>query len=251
MYFMTKEIITREKFESRRKKWAEDLSSQWTIKKQAIRLLTRADSFNWIHQTNFFGEPSLQTPEDLLIFMDIVYKTSPDVVIELGIGWGGTMLALSTVLANGSKSVIGVDVFIPDDLVDRLREKTNYTSLRFVTGDSVDLWTFDKVLEIIDSKGYERVMVILDSYHTTEHVLKELELYAPLVTKGNFLVICDTIIDDMPPQLRQREWGPDNNPKKAMEMWFKNSRTADNFGLDTFIHNKLLMSCNTYLRRTT
>ena len=85
-------------------------------------------------------------------------------------------------------------------------------------------------------------MVILDSYHTHEHVLKELQLYSPLIGKGYYLVCCDTIIQSIPEQEhRKRAWGPNNNPQTALLQFLKKN---DRFAIDKTIENKLLLSCN-------
>ena len=63
----------------------------------------------------------------------------------------------------------------------------------------------------------QRVMVILDSLHTHDHVLQELEAYSPLVKKGSYVVVLDTVVDDLPKDLYpDRPWGPGDNPKTAV-----------------------------------
>jgi cephalosporin hydroxylase len=95
----------------------------------------------------------------------------------------------------------------------------------------------------------ERVMVILDSSHTHEHVLAELRAYAPLVTVGQFLVVADTFVEDIPPQEhRPRPWGPGDNPATALRAWLSES---EGFEPDDFINAKLLLTASPggYLRR--
>jgi cephalosporin hydroxylase len=95
----------------------------------------------------------------------------------------------------------------------------------------------------------ERVMVVLDSNHTHEHVLAELRLYAPLVTVGQFLVVADTFVEQIPPQKhRPRPWGPGNNPATALRTWLEET---DGFEPDPFVNSKLLLTASPggYLRR--
>jgi cephalosporin hydroxylase len=118
-----------------------------------------------------------------------------------------------------------------------------------IEGSSVDP---DVVTEVHRrAEGIERVMVILDSNHTHEHVLAELEAYAPLVTQGQFLIVADTAIEDIPPQdHRPRPWGPGDNPKTAM--WAYQSRHPE-FAPDAYVNAKLLLTSSPggYLRRRT
>jgi len=91
-------------------------------------------------------------------------------------------------------------------------------------------------------------MILLDSNHTHEHVYRELQLYAPLVEKGYYLICGDTIVEDIPEQdYRDRPWGPGDNPKTALNQFMKET---DRFEVDAEIENKLLFSCNPggYLR---
>ena len=89
------------------------------------------------------------------------------------------------------------------------------------------------------SKG-DKIMVILDSNHTHEHVLKELELYSILVSKAQYLVVMDTVVDDMPDDyFSDRPWGKGDNPKTAVHEFLKSN---DRFEIDDSIHNKLLIT---------
>jgi cephalosporin hydroxylase len=93
------------------------------------------------------------------------------------------------------------------------------------------------------------VMVVLDSDHTHDHVLAELRAYAPLVTVGQFLVVADTFVEDIPPQAhRRRAWGPGNNPATALRAWLDES---SGFEPDPFVNAKLLLTASPggYLRR--
>jgi cephalosporin hydroxylase len=100
----------------------------------------------------------------------------------------------------------------------------------------------------VAAEGCRRVMVILDSDHTHDHVLAELDLYAPLVTEGQFLVVADTVVEDIPAQdHRPRRWGPGDNPSTALDAYL--ART-DRFQRDPFVNAKLLLTASPrgYLR---
>ena len=72
--------------------WADNLSNDDSVKKNALELFIQADRHNWIHQTNWLGEPSLQTPEDLITFQEIIFRTQPDFIVEVGVAWAGSLL---------------------------------------------------------------------------------------------------------------------------------------------------------------
>lgn len=244
-----KKIYSRTEFEEMRKKWASDLANDNPLKQDALDVFIKADRHNWIHQTNWFGEPLLQLPQDMFAIQDIIYKTRPDYIIEIGVAWGGSLLFNATLQeVLGGKLVIGIDIYIPDDLRERLSSYPLLSNrIRLIEGSSLDESTINKVEKIVGNN--EKVMIILDSYHTHDHVLQELKKYSPFCGIGQYLVVCDTIINMIPSQThRPREWGPDNNPKTALDEFLKNNSA---FVIDHEIDQKLLFSCNHsgYLKR--
>lgn len=243
-----KKLFTREEFEAMRLDKAAQMAKDDRLRKDALDVLVRADRYNWIHQTTWMGEPVLQVPQDMFAFQEIIWKTRPDFIIEVGVAWGGSVLFNATVCeAMGHGQVIGVDIFMPDDLLARLGSKGAVSErLHLLTGSSVEEDMAARVREI--TGGSTRTFVILDSHHTKAHVLRELALYSPMVGKDCYLMCGDTIIDLIPEQVhRAREWGPGNNPMNALDEFL--ART-DRFVIDEYFDNKLLFSCNPrgYLR---
>jgi len=116
-----------------------------------------------------------------------------------------------------------------------------------VEGSSVDKNVMDKVHEL--AAGHKSVMVFMDSNHTHEHVIGELNAYAHLVTVGSYCVVLDTFVEDMPPRyFPDRPWDKGNSPKTAVHEYL---RTHPEFEIDKSIDNKLLISVapDGYLRR--
>jgi len=141
----------------------------------------------------------------------------------------------------GGEKVIGVDIFIPEDLRQRLMSHSKMSErIVLLEGSSIEQSTMEEIKSII--KGCRETLIFLDSNHTHEHVLQELRMYSPLVGKGYYLICGDTIIADMPIQEhRQRNWDPDNNPKTALQVFLgENNR----FEVDRSLEDKLLLSCN-------
>lgn len=242
-------MLSRNEFEALRIKSAEQMDADRQLKRDALNILSRADYYRWIHQTTWFGEPVLQLPQDMFALQEIIFKTRPQFIVELGVAWGGSVLFYSTLMSLlGGKKIIGIDIYIPDDLKERIFGFGELSKrIELLDGSSIKQTTVTRVKEVIG--GSKDVMVILDSNHSHTHVLKELELYSPLVGVGQYLVCSDTVVEDLPIQThRPRPWGPGNNPKTALNEFMKN--TSD-FELDKCIENKLLLTCQPggYLKR--
>jgi cephalosporin hydroxylase len=242
-------VYTREEFEELRLKSAAEMAANAALHDKALEVLVEADHYNWIHQANWFGEPCLQLPQDLFALQEIIFETRPRFIIESGVAWGGSLLFYSTLMqVLGGERIIGVDVFIPPDLKQRLRTFGSLSDrISLIEGSSVDQATIDQVKSLVgDARD---ILVILDSDHTHEHVLNELKAYSEFVGKGHYLVVSDTVVEDIPSQAhRPRSWGPGNNPQTALWEFLKDS---DKFSIAKSVENKLLFTCNPrgYLQR--
>lgn len=237
-----KKIYTRQEFESLRRKYASTMARDSKLRKDALKVFTQSDRYYWIHQANWLGEPILNLPQDMFALQEIIFKTRPIFIIELGVAWGGSLLFYSMLMgAIGGKRIIGVDTYIPDSLKKRLASHGKLSKrLILINGSSTEYNTLAKIKSIVGN--CRKVMIVLDSYHTHEHALQELRMYSPLVGKGFYLICGDTIIEDIPEQKhRPRPWGPGNNPKTALEQFLKEN---NRFEPDKAIENKLLFTCN-------
>ena len=241
-------MYTREQFEQLRLESALKMALDQPLAHDAGDVLVRADRYHWIHQTTWFGEPTLQLPQDLFAFQEIIYRTRPKFIIESGVAWGGSLLMYATLLQTfGAGHIIGIDIYIPDDLRQRLcAHRELFGRMTLIQGSSIDESTFQQVEAMIGNA--KEVMVHLDSAHSHDHVLKELRLYSEFVGKGHYLICGDTITEYIPAQThRPRPWGPGNNPKTALDVFLTEN---DRFEIDHSIDNKLLFTCNPggYLR---
>ena len=238
-----KTIITKDQFLKLNERAAHEMSLDQKLQSKALEVLIEADHHRWIHQTTWFGEPLLNLPQDMFAIQEIVWRTRPDFIIEVGVAWGGGMLFEATLLEIlGGQKVIGVDIFIPPDLRQRLSNHGRLSErLVLIEGSSTSPDTLSQVKALV--KGFHKVLVILDSYHTHEHVLNELRSYAPLVQKGQYLICGDTVVEHIPPQLHHRvlPWGPGNNPATAVKEFLSES---DRFVVDAQIDQRLLFSCH-------
>lgn len=242
-------LLTRSDFEELRLEQSARMASDQALQADALSLLARADRYHWVHQTNWFGEPILNLPQDMFALQEIMFRTRPDFVLEIGAAWGGSLLFYSTIMeALGGKGVVAVDIYIPPDLRQRIGRFGRISErIQWVEGSSIEPATLSRVRELVGDDS--NVMVILDSDHSHEHVLAELRSYAPFVRAGQYIVVSDTVLERIPEQShRPRNWGPGNNPMTALKAFLAED---DRFERDQTLEAKLLFTCNPggYLRR--
>ncbi len=209
--------------------------------KQASRdFFLKSCEYRYSYNFSWLGVAIIQYPQDLVATQEIIWRTKPDVIIETGIAHGGSLVFYASMLEllGGSGRVIGVDIDIRAHNRAVIERHPMMKRITMIEGSSIDEATVSRVRDL--ARGAKRVMVALDSNHTHDHVLRELQLYSPLVTKGNYLIVFDTVVDDMPTSLLgNRPWGPGNNPKTAVHEFLKTNRR---FRIDKEIESKLLVT---------
>jgi cephalosporin hydroxylase len=238
----SKTVVTKEEFLRINERSAREMSMDQALQRKALEVLAEADRHRWIHQASWFGEPVLNLPQDMFAIQDIIWRTRPEFIVEVGVAWGGGMLFEATLLEIlGGEKVIGIDIFIPPDLRERLAGHGRLSDrLVLIEGSSTAADTLAEVERLL--VGSRKVLVILDSYHTHDHVLSELRAYAPFVGKGQYLVCADTVVERIPAQdHRARPWRPGNNPATAVRQFLGET---DRFAVDAQIDQRLLFSCH-------
>lgn len=205
---------------------------------------------------NFFwlGIPILQAPQDLHAMQEIVWEVKPDLIIETGIAWGGSIIFSASMLLLLEQcgkikkgDVIGIDIDIHPHNKKAILEHPLAEKIVMFEGSSIDRRIIRKVTRI--AKNKKRVLVCLDSDHTHKHVLAELRAYSPLVSVDSYCIVEDTGIEDLPPEeTSDRPWGKGNNPKTAVKQFLKENK---NFKIDKTIDSKLILtgSPDGYLKR--
>jgi len=199
-------------------------------------------SARYLYSYNFtwMGHPIIQFPQDIIAMQEIIWQVKPNLIIETGIAHGGSLIFYASLLEliGGDGQVLGVDIDIREHNRVEIEKHPMFKRIRMIEGSSIDDNTVKKVYDF--AKNKKRVLVVLDSNHTHNHVLKELQLYSKLVTKGSYLIVFDTIVEDMPEDFfPDRPWGQGNNPKTAV---WKFLQTNDRFKVDREIENKLLIT---------
>ncbi len=219
---MKKKIISRKQFFKNSESFKKKMSNDSKVQKLANQLIVHSDKNNWSYQHTWMNEPMLQTPEDIIKIQEIIFKYKPKIIFEIGIAWGGMLLYLDTIKEKANiKKIIGIDIFIPKDLKDRLnRKKSN--SVQIIKSSSIDERLIKKFKKI---KGNKKCLVHLDSNHTEEHVLNELRFYDKILNKNDLIIVGDTVINYIPIQKhRIREWNNKKNPKTALDKFLKENK---------------------------
>jgi cephalosporin hydroxylase len=236
-------------FEERNRERVAAMASDATLGDVTREWFTRASKHEYSYHFQWMGRPIIQFPQDIVAAQEIIWRTRPDLVIETGIAHGGSLVFYASMLEllGGEGRVLGVDIDIRPHNRAAIEAHPMKKRIDMIEGSSVDEAVVACVRET--AARHERVLVVLDSNHTHEHVLRELRLYSPMVTPGSYLLAFDTIIEDMPPDFSaDRPWAPGNNPKTAVSEFLKET---DRFEIDHEIESKLLITVapGGYLRR--
>lgn len=197
----------------------------------------KASKQEYSYHFRWLGLPIIQFPQDIVAMQEVIWSVQPDLVIETGIARGGSLILHASILQliGGAGRVLGIDIDIRPHNRQAIEAHPLAKRITMLQGSSISEETLKQVSEF--AAGAQRILVILDSNHTHEHVLRELELYSPLVKRGSYLVVMDTVVEDMPPgSFPDRPWDRGNNPKTAVWEFLK---TNDRFVIDQAMHDKL------------
>jgi len=175
----------------------------------------------------------------MIAIQEIIWKVKPDLIIEAGIAHGGSIIFSASILELiGEGEDIGIDVDIRKHNREEIEKHPLSKRITMIEGSSIDKKTVNKIFKL--AKNKKRVMVLLDSKHTHEHVLKELEMYSTFVKKDGYIIVFDTMIEFMPrDSFPNRPWGKGNNPHTAVKKFLRQNKR---FKIDKKIEEKLLIT---------
>ena len=238
--------INKRLFSNRKNKALQEAKA--TFLKESI-LPKYSYNFSWL------GMPIIQYPQDMIAIQEIIWDKRPDLIIETGVARGGSIIMNASLLIlietlsklkknnndfTGSfkSKVIGIDVDIRKENKLNINNHPASKIIELIEGSSTDKNVVSQVKFI--AKKYNNIMVILDSNHEHNHVLEELNLYSELVSIGQYCIVFDTVIENLPNDFfPDRPWSVGNNPKTALdEFLIKNN----NFEVDKRFNDKLLIS---------
>lgn len=190
-------------------------------------------NFSWL------GRPIIQYPQDIIAMQEIIWEVKPDLIIETGIAHGGSLIFYASILELiGNGKVLGIDIDIREHNRKEIEEHPMHKRITMLEGSSTSEELFKQVKKFC--KSQKKILVCLDSNHTHDHVLKELEFYSQFVSINSYLVIFDTLIEDIPNEhSKNRPWGVGNNPKTAVHEFLKN---RDDFIIDRQFENKSIIT---------
>ena len=228
------------RFESRNNAMAKKMIKDKSLNKLSKKFINDSSKYEYSYHFSWLGLPIIQFPQDIIAMQEIIWKVKPDVIIETGIARGGSLIFYASMLKllENNGIVIGVDIDIRTHNKKSIEKHPFYNKIKLIEGSSIDSKTILNVKKLIKNK--KKVLVVLDSNHSHEHVLQELHLYSPLVRKGSYIIVFDSIVEDMPSSfITNRPWSKGNNPKTAVWEFLKNNKK---FKIDKDIENKLLIS---------
>lgn len=228
---------------------AQGASADAELQAKSLDWLVHSCRHKYSYNFTWLGRPIIQYPQDIIAIQELVWTVKPDLIIETGIAHGGSLILNASLLAlldlcegrtGAPRRVLGVDIEIRPHNRTAIEEHPLASRIGLIEGSSISVEVMSLVR--VATASAERVLVILDSNHTHEHVLRELELYSPLVSPGSYCVVFDTVVEDMPVDFfPDRPWGAGDNPKTAVHA-FLESKEGRDFVIDRALQNKLLIT---------
>jgi len=224
------------------------------VNTSALNFIKTANALKYSYHFEWLGRPIIQYPQDIVAMQELIWQVQPDLIIETGIAHGGSLIFYASMLELNAicggcqdAEVLGIDIDIRAHNRQAIEAHPMFKRISMIQGSS----TASEVIEQVKEKaaGKQKILVCLDSNHTHDHVLAELEAYAPLVSVGSYCVVFDTVIEDLPDDMfPDRPWGKGNNPKTAVWEYLK---THPEFEIDKSIQHKLLITVapDGYLKR--
>jgi len=264
-------------FASQKVRNIEALGTDQELQKLSLHWITETARNQYSYNFTALGRPIIQFPQDMIALQEIIWDVRPDLIIETGIAHGGSLIWNASMLAlleycdaasnhqsldpsQPTRRVVGVDIDIRAHNRSAIEAHPMANRIDMIQGSSIDAGVIRQVQNI--ARRFERVLVILDSNHTHDHVLAELEAYAPLTSVGSYCIVFDTVVENLPESMYpDRPWGKGDNPKTAVTAYLRElehpGRTAEDgqaigMEIDRSVEHKLLITVapDGYLRRT-
>lgn len=232
-------------FEAEKASRIEAFGKDTEFQKRSHDWLEESMRKGYVYNFSWLGRPIIQNPIDMVAMQEIIWSVKPDLIIETGIAHGGSLIFSASMLALNAAcggpndaEVLGIDIDIRDHNRKAIEAHPMSKSITLIEGSSVALEVIEQVK--VKAKNKQKILICLDSNHTHDHVLAELEAYAPLTSLGSYCVVFDTFVEDVPQDVFQnRPWHPGNSPKTAVWEYLK---SHSEFEIDKSIHQKLLIT---------
>jgi cephalosporin hydroxylase len=242
-----------------------EMSADKALCAESKEYFNKLCKYRYSYNFEWLGRPIIQFPQDMIAVQELIWEVRPDLIIETGIAHGGSLIFSASMLAlldmmeaiekgekidpqESSRKVIGIDIDIREPNLRAIKAHPMSTRIQMIEGSSIESSVVSKVH--LEAKKYNNILVMLDSNHTYDHVLSELNAYAQLVSINSYCIVFDTVVEDMPKAMfPDRPWGPGNSPKTAVMEYLQANK---NFEIDESIQNKLLLTVapSGYLKKT-
>ncbi|WP_284773851.1 CmcI family methyltransferase [Agrobacterium sp. lyk4-40-TYG-31] len=233
----------RQQFRDRMLELSSRLGEDKKIEAESVRLFKQLNKYDYSYLWTWMGVPIIQLPPDIIVTQEAIWATRPDVIVDVGVARGGSVIFMASILAalgDAQSKVIGVDIDIRAHNRKTIEDHPLSTKIQLVEGHSLDSDIYNIVASSIPSDS--RVMVVLDSNHSYEHVLEECRLYSSLVSEGCYLVVTNTILgrlDDDDRISRSSTYYKGNDPLTALRTFLLEN---NNFAVDGPLNGKLIFS---------
>lgn len=231
-----------QQFKEERKDRIDSYANDKKLKESSSVWLKETFKKKFEYNFEWMGRPIIQYPTDIIAIQELIWKVKPDLIIEIGIAHGGSIIFSASMLEllKSDGEVLGVDIDIRDHNRKEIEDHPMFKRITLIEGDSTSKEIANKIADFAKMKNKKNIMLFLDSNHTHDHVLKELNLYSGLIAKNSYIVVFDTFVEDLPDELSEnRPWGKGNNPKTAVWEFLKQNNS---FEIDKEIENKLLVT---------
>jgi len=220
-------------FNLQKKKNLNDLSESNNHRKTGLELLRNLNKFGFSHKNTWLGIPIIRLPEDMLLQQELIYIEKPDLIIEIGVARGGGLIFNASMqeLSGVKPNVIGIDNKVYEHTLNAIATSRYADTVQIFEGGS----TSSEILSAVKSILFKskKILLILDSDHSSKHVLNELNLYVLLLPVGSVLIICDTLIDEQPPgTYPERTWSDGKGPGHAIKAFMKDNGCLEFFMKD-------------------
>ena len=250
----------------------ESIGNDAGLKRKSLDWLNAIVPHKYVYNFSWMGRPIIQLPQDIVAVQELIWKVKPDLVIETGIAHGGSLILTSSMLAlldycdaveksskldpkNPKRYVLGIDIDIRTHNYEAIEVHPMRNRIKMIEGSSISADIISQVKKA--AAPFKKIMVFLDSNHTHDHVLKELEAYAELTSIGSYCIVFDTVIEDIDDKYNlNKPWQIGDNPKTAVHEFLKKSKAKDTnnvakFQIDKTIQDKLLITVapDGFLRR--
>jgi cephalosporin hydroxylase len=223
-------VPTADAFAASRAQWRRSLGGDWALRQQAVDLQAAADRHHYTYTWEWLGVPIIRLPDDVVVLQEIFWSYRPQRVVETGVARGGSMLLDASLmkLCGETPSVLGIDLQIFSHTHDALRDHSAAAGVELLEADSTSQEAARATTEFLGDA--ERAVLVLDSNHTHDHVLAELRTLGPLMPLGSFVLVADTLIEELPAGwYANRPWDRGNNPATALATFLAE---REDFSLD-------------------